>query len=171
MRDAEVRHTCWSDISSKQFARVKSKPEWQFTPKNWEEREVPLPDKLMEGLAEYRQTIGTGSRLLFPVPSGQPDRHFLRTLKLIAWTAGLNCGFCKTDKGLCRQGPTCERWFLHKFRATYATMQLQGAVDLRTLQALLGHKDLASTMRYLKPARHERVLQQVNSIFTGCSNG
>jgi Phage integrase family/Phage integrase, N-terminal SAM-like domain len=96
---------------------------------------------------------------------GQPDRHFLRTLKLIAWTAGLNCGFCKTDIGLCRQGPTCERWFLHKFRATYATMQLQGGVDLRTLQVLLGHKDLASTMRYLKPARNERVLQQVNSIF------
>jgi len=48
-------------------------------------------------------------------------------------------------------------------------MQLQGGVDLRTLQALLGHKDLASTMRYLKPARNERVLQQVNSIFAGCS--
>jgi integrase/recombinase XerD len=171
MRDAEVRHTCWSDISPRQFVRVKSKPEWQFTPKNWEEREVPIPDKLMASLNEYRQMIGTGWQLLFPVPSGQPDRHFLRTLKHIAWTAGLNCGFCKTDRGLCRQGPTCERWFLHKFRATYATMQLQGNVDLRTLQALLGHKDLASTMRYLKPARNERVLQQVNNIFGGCSNG
>jgi integrase/recombinase XerD len=138
MRDAEVRHTCWSDISSKQFARVKSKPEWQFTPKNWEEREVPLPDKLMEGLAEYHQTIGTGSRLLFPVPSGLPDRHFLRTLKLIAWTAGLNCGFCKTDKGLCRQGATCERWFLHKFRATYATMQLQGGCRPPNVAGSLG---------------------------------
>jgi integrase/recombinase XerD len=165
MRDAEVRHTCWSDVSSRQFVRVKSKPEWQFTPKNWEEREVPIPDKLMASLNEYRQAIGTGSRLIFPVPSGQPDRHFLRTLKRIASTAGLNCGSCKTDKGHCRQGPYCERWFLHKFRATYATMQLQGGVDLRTLQALLGHKDLASTMRYLKPARDERVLQQVNGIF------
>jgi integrase/recombinase XerD len=143
MRDAEVRHTCWSDVSSRQFARVKSKPEWQFTPKNWKEREVPIPDKLMASLSEYRQAIGTGSRLLFPVPSGQPDRHFLRTFKRIASTAGLNCGSCKTDKGHCRQGPYCERWFLHKFRATYATMQLQGGVDLRTLQALLGHKDLA----------------------------
>jgi len=46
MRDAEVRHTCWTDLSPRQFVRVKSKPEWQFTPKNWEEREVPLPDKL-----------------------------------------------------------------------------------------------------------------------------
>jgi len=171
MRDAEVRHTCWTDVSPRHFVRVKSKPEWQFTPKNWEEREVPIPDKLMVSLNEYRRVIGTGSRLLFPSPLGQPDRHFLRTLKRIAWTAALNCGFCKSDKGLCRQGPTCERWFLHKFRATYATMQLQGNVDLRTLQALLGHKDLASTMRYLKPARHERVLQQVNSIFGGCSNG
>ncbi len=136
MRDAEVRHTCWTDVSPRQFARIKSKPEWHFTPKNWEEREVPIPDKLMASLSEYRQAIvSSGSRLLFPTPSGQPDRHFLRTLKRIAWTAGLNCGSCKTDKGL------------------------------------LGHKDLASTMRYLKPARDERVLQQVNSIFGGSSNG
>lgn len=171
MRDAEVRHICWSDVSSRQFARVKSKPEWHFTPKNWEEREVPIPDKLMASLNEYRRAIGMGSQLLFPTPSGKPDRHYLRTLKNIAWTAGLNCGACKTDKGHCRQGPYCEHWFLHKFRATYATMQLQGGVDLRTLQALLGHKDLASTMRYLKPARDQRVLQQVNSIFAGYSNG
>jgi integrase/recombinase XerD len=165
MRDAEVRHTCWTDVSPRQCVRVKSKPEWHFTPKNWEEREVPTPDKLVESLRKYREAIGSGSQLLFPAPWGQPDRHFLRTLKRIAWTAGLNCGACKTDKGHCRRGPYCERWFLHKFRATYATMQLQGNVDLRTLQALLGHKDLASTMRYLKPARDARVLQQINSIF------
>jgi integrase len=165
MRDAEVRHMCWNDLSPRQFARVKAKPEWRFTPKNWEEREVPIPNRLMESLRDYSSAIGTGSRLLFPAQSGQPDRHFLRTLKRIAWTAGLNCGSCKTAKGQCRQGPYCEHWFLHKFRATYATMQLQGNVDLRTLQALLGHKDLASTMRYLKPARDERVLQQVNRIF------
>ena len=171
MRDAEVRHTCWTDVSPRQFARIKSKPEWRFTPKNWEEREVPLPDMLMESLREHRQELGSGSRLLFPTPSGQPDRHFLRTLKRIAWTAGLNCGSCKTSKGQCRLGPYCEHWFLHKFRATYATMQLQGNVDLRTLQVLLGHKDLASTMRYLKPARDGRILQQVNSVFAGCSNG
>src|SRR6266536_1628397 len=30
MRDAEVRHIYWSDVSSRQFARVKSKPEWHF---------------------------------------------------------------------------------------------------------------------------------------------
>jgi integrase/recombinase XerD len=168
MRDAEVRHTCWTDLSPRQFVRVKSKPEWQFTPKNWEEREVPVPDKLMKSLTEYRHAmVAGGSRLLFPAPSGQPDRHFLRTLKGIGWQADLNCGSCKTDKGHCRQGPYCEHWFLHKFRATYATMQLQGGVDLRTLQTLLGHKDLASTMRYLKPARDARVLQQVNRIFAG----
>ena len=165
MRDGEVRHTCWSDINPKQFVQVKSKPEWRFTPKNWEEREIPIPDKLMETLNKYRHGVNTGSRLLFPSPSGQPDRHFLRALKGIAWKAGINCGTCNLEKGPCRRGPYCERWFLHKFRATYATMQLQGQVDLRTLRALLGHKDLASTMRYLKPARDARMLQQVNSTF------
>jgi hypothetical protein len=75
MRDAEVRHMCWNDVSPRQFARVKAKPEWRFTPKNWEEREVPIPNRLMESLRDYSSAIGTGSRLLFPAQSGQPDRH------------------------------------------------------------------------------------------------
>ena len=44
---------------------------------------------------------------------------------------------------------------LHKFRATFATHALQGGVDLRTVQSWMGHTDLASTMRYLRPARGE----------------
>ena len=44
-------------------------------------------------------------------------------------------------------------FFLHKFRATFATKHLQAGVDLRTVQMWLGHKDMESTMRYLKPAR------------------
>ena len=42
-------------------------------------------------------------------------------------------------------------YFLHKFRATFATWHLWAGVDIRTVQAWLGHEDLASTMRYLKP--------------------
>src|SRR5437660_9292761 len=56
-------------------------------------------------------------------------------------------------------------FWLHKFRATFATKHLQAGVDLRTVQLWLGHKDLESTMRYLKPARGKDVLTKVNATF------
>jgi site-specific recombinase XerD len=38
---------------------------------------------------------------------------------------------------------------LHSFRRTYATTLLRKGVDIRTVQMLLGHSDIESTMRYL----------------------
>ena len=40
------------------------------------------------------------------------------------------------------------RWYLHKFRKTFATRALVNA-DIRTVQALLGHKNITTTARYL----------------------
>jgi len=58
----------------------------------------------------------------------------------------------------CSDGPCCDYWFLHKYRSTFAIAHLQAGVDLRTVQQWMGHKDLASTMRYLKYARGKGVL-------------
>jgi len=58
----------------------------------------------------------------------------------------------------------CHFW-LHKFRATFATRCLWAGVDLRTVQLWLGHSDIESTMRYLKPSRSQQVREKVNEIF------
>jgi site-specific recombinase XerD len=76
-------------------------------------------------------------------------RDFLDCLKRVAERAKLN----KED------------FRLHKFRATFATWSLWAGVDLRTVQQWLGHTDLESTMRYLKPARNQVVRDKVNEIF------
>ena len=55
--------------------------------------------------------------------------------------------------------------WLHKFRATFATRCLWAGVDLRTVQQWLGHSDMESTMRYLKPSRSQQVRDKVNQIF------
>jgi integrase/recombinase XerD len=54
---------------------------------------------------------------------------------------------------------------LHKFRATFATRCLWVGVDRRTVQLCLGHSDMESNMRYLKPSRSQQVRDRVNEIF------
>jgi integrase/recombinase XerD len=65
-------------------------------------------------------------------------------------------GRAKLDKG---------NFWLHKFRATFATWSLWAGVDLRTVQQWLGHSDMESTMRYLKPSRSQQVRDKINEIF------
>src|SRR5271156_2015873 len=59
-RDAEGRFVTWRDIDFKHSAvRVTAKPHWGFQPKNWEEREVPVPQKLITMLQKFRPTNAT----------------------------------------------------------------------------------------------------------------
>jgi site-specific recombinase XerD len=41
------------------------------------------------------------------------------------------------------------RTHAHKFRATFVTHMLQRGVDIRTVQELMGHTNIQTTMRYL----------------------
>jgi integrase len=106
---------------------VKTKEGW--TPKDYEEREIPLPYFL---LAALKKRMATKGNLIFPTAHGNPNGHMLRALKSLAKKAGLNGEFK-----------------LHKFRKTYATLQ-HGGVDARTIQKRLGHSDLSTTLAYLE---------------------
>ncbi|WP_445322028.1 tyrosine-type recombinase/integrase [Paenibacillus sp. FSL M7-0420] len=44
--------------------------------------------------------------------------------------------------------------FLHQLRHTAATMFMDNGGSLRHLAAMLGHKDMRSTMRYTTPTEH-----------------
>lgn len=165
-REGEVKHVTWPDIDfGNHVVRVKAKPKLGFVPKDWEEREVPIPDRLYNSLRRHRLAASANSPLVFATSHGRVVHNFLRQCKSIAWRAGLNCGLCDTGEGHCARGPYCQSWFLHKFRATFATMHLRAGVDLTTVQTWMGHKDLESTMRYLKPARDKEALQKVNATF------
>jgi site-specific recombinase XerD len=63
-----------------------------------------------------------------------------------------------------RAGLEPENFWLHKFRATFATWSLWAGVDLRTVQQWLGHSDMESAMRYLKPSQ---VRKKANELFAG----
>jgi integrase/recombinase XerD len=99
-REREVAYSTWRDIDfqSKTFT-ITAKPDLGFTPKDFEERSVPLPDALVEALHERRRK-NPESRLIFTNKFGGVEGHFLHKLKRLALRAGLNCGHCVNKKGL-----------------------------------------------------------------------
>ncbi len=159
-RQREVATLTWNDVDFHQRTlQVRRKPEYRFKPKNHEERTVPVPSMLIKSLAAWRQRSQNDSPLVFPsLPhptrpdygGSRPDAHHLELCKEIAWRAKLNCRQCTTRKGRCARGPYCNKWHLHKWRHTFATSALRSNVDIRTLQVLLGHKNLATTEKYLR---------------------
>ena len=150
MREQEVMYTYWSDVNFRaSTVRVSHKPDRAWTPKTYKEREVPIPKKLVEALKGLKAKSDNECPLVFPTAGCQSKLDFLDCLKAVAERA-------KLDK---------DDFWLHKFRATFATWSLWAGVDLRTVQQWLGHTDMESTMRYLKPARNQVVRDKVNEIF------
>jgi integrase len=152
MREQEVMYAYWSDVNFKQATvRVSHKPDRGWTPKAYKEREIPIPSNLVDSLKTLKANANKACDLVFPTSGCNPKLNFLDDLKAVAERAKLKKN----------------NFWLHKFRATFATRCLWAGVDLRTVQQWLGHSDMESTMRYLKPARNEAVREKVNQIFGG----
>ena len=144
-REQEVMHAEKSDIDFEDgiFA-VLAKSKWNWKPKDYEEREIPLPDFLLKELK------ARPDGLLFPAKNRKRDSHYLRVLKRVA-----------------QRGKLKGNWTLHQFRRTYATLQHRAGIDARTIQRRLGHSDLETALRYLEgeEPRSKSSRQQVNSTF------
>jgi len=170
-REDEVAHACDTDVDFKlKTISVLEKRQWNWKPKDKEERMVPIPDSLVE-LLNVRKAMHPGGWLIFPNTKGNPEGHFLRMLKERALAAGLNCGHCtgrRDGKAVsCKHAACCEHWILHRFRKTFATMHHANGVPARTIQMWLGHESLETTLRYLADAElgSEKTRTQVNSSF------
>jgi integrase/recombinase XerD len=119
LRDQEIRYVEYLDLDSNHdLVRVTAKKEWDFTPKNWEERIVPLPHVLVERLKKRKERKKARPHdLIFGNTKGNPDSEMDMVVKRVAERAGLNCGRCVTEHGnKCEEGPYCMNFFLHKFR-------------------------------------------------------
>jgi len=100
-REQEVSHAEWSDVDwQHHIFIVQAKPEWGFTPKSHEARQIPVPGELLAMLKSRLKSGPAGQRLIFPNRDRRPNGHFLRLLKRVALRAGLNCGLCS--------GQTCK---------------------------------------------------------------
>jgi len=161
LRDKELRHIEYSDFSwEDRTLTVRSKPRWKFKVKGGKQRIIPIPLDLLEELQKWREG-STGGTLVFAKEPGEPNSRLLHAIKVLARTAGLNCGLCPGCTG---ENKECTDYTLHRFRRTYLTTLLRQGIDIRTVQAYAGHATLRSTMRYLSPETGEDAQAKINAV-------
>jgi integrase len=163
MREGEVQHCQWSWIDmSKRTITVQPNRRLGWRPKKNKTRSIPMSAPLVDLLKDWRKQADSACDLVFPTSGCNVKLDFLDCLKTIAKRAKL---FCKKCNGCAQETPNCERWFLHKFRSSFATKVVRKA-DLRTAMEWLGHTDTASTLRYLRPAEGKEAQAKMDAVFS-----
>jgi integrase len=140
LRKRELYFLTWRDVDLKAATiRVNGDGKEGFSPKDYEERIIPIPPDLVAIL----EKLPKNTDWVFTNYKGGQISHLLRRLKEIGVKANVS-------------GAT-----LHKFRHTYATRLLEGGCDIVTLQHLMGHSDIETTRQYLNP--HDDLKRQAVS--------
>ncbi|WP_269141490.1 tyrosine-type recombinase/integrase [Sphingomonas sp. IC-56] len=115
--------------------------------KGGRERLVPISDRARAAVAAWRAQVPAASPWLFPSGKGHLSR--VRLYQLIRALAGL-------------AGIPPDRVSPHVLRHAFATHLLEGGADLRALQAMLGHADIATTEIYTH-VDSRRLVELVNA--------
>jgi len=101
--------------------------------KGGRERLVPISDRARAAVAAWRAHVPEGSAFLFPSGKSHLSRvRLFQLVRALAAAAGIDP---------VRVSP-------HVLRHAFATHLLEGGADLRALQAMLGHADIATTQIY-----------------------
>lgn len=112
---------------------VSDRPFIILTGKGSKERLVPISDRARQAVAAWHAFVPKESRYLFPSRKAHISRiRLFQIIKQLAADSGLN-----PDK----VSP-------HVLRHAFATHLLAGGANLRALQAMLGHADIATTQIY-----------------------
>jgi integrase len=160
LRKQEMENLEWPDINfTTGTLSVRGKK--TFQPKDWEERDIEIPRELLEMLFAARRDRG----LVFATKTGKKYTHVWDDCKDIAKKVGEELARKAGRQDVQKAGEeTAAKYHPHKFRATYCTKLLQSGIDLKTVQKLMGHKTIESTMRYLAKAESKKVRAKVDAV-------
>ena len=132
-------------VSLPRRALRKGQPVLSIRGKGDKERLVPVSSRASEAVERWSATLVEG-QWLFPSRAGHISRvRLFQIMRTMAAAAGV----------------APERVSPHVLRHAFATHLLAGGADLRALQTLLGHADIATTQIYTH-VDSERLVQLVN---------
>jgi len=115
--------------------------------KGGKERLVPVSERALEAVAQWRNHLPENGKYLFPSGRGHLSRiRLYQMVRELAAAAGI----------------APERISPHVLRHAFATHLLEGGADLRALQTMLGHADIATTQIYTH-VDSKRLVELVNA--------
>ena len=133
-----------SEVCALQLADIESAPDRMCIKvrqgKGGRDRYTMLSPQLLQALRDYWRLYRPHA-WLFPNPSGT-EPIVIQTAQRIYWAA-------RDKAGLGRNGG------IHTLRHSFATHLLESGVDIHTIQRLLGHGHVSTTMRYFHLAQNK----------------
>ncbi len=128
-------------------AIVSDRPYIILTGKGSKERLVPISERARSAVLAWQAFVPAVSRYLFPSRGGHISRiRLFQIIKQLATESGLDAT---------KVSP-------HVLRHAFATHLLAGGANLRALQAMLGHADIATTQIYTH-VDSSRLVELVNA--------
>jgi len=146
MRKSELLNLRWEDVDFERGTlTVSSREEWHT--KNYESRKMPLYEEVGKVLKPMRQ----GKGYVFVDQEGSKmGIHFV--------DGRLDKAAKYADFG---------HLYMHVLRHTFASHLVMAGVDLPTVQRLMGHRDIKTTMRYAHLAPDHRRMAMAMLDFNG----
>jgi integrase len=146
---------------------------WFAPPKEYKERDVPLPGWVAEALAAHiKAHPPVEVTLPWNEPRRNPKQHGKPVTAALLFTKGgaaLNRStFNTTAWRPARNAAGMTEGGLHQLRHFYASALLAGGVDIKALSEYLGHHDPAVTLRiyaHLMPSAEGRALRAIEAAF------
>jgi len=139
MRKGEMQNLKWKDVDFERRTITLTRT------KNKEIRTLPISDTLLSVLQRlYLERRGIW---VFSKPDGKPYGNWRRSFETACKQAGI------------------EDFLFHDLRHTFASYLVMSGVDIRTVQELMGHKDIKMTMRYSHLSK-AHLLDAVNKVGT-----
>ncbi len=129
-------------IAIPRSAIVSDRPYLILKGKGGKERLVPISDRAQAAVAAWLPLVDDKSPYLFPSRTGHISRiRLFQIIRELAVRAGLDA----------------EKVSPHVLRHAFATHLLAGGANLRALQMMLGHADIATTQIYTHVDRSQLV--------------
>jgi integrase len=150
VREQEAAHLTWENVDLRhRLVNVRNNQKFGFKLKTQAaHREIPIGNTLHDMLQDWKTERDTECGLVFPTAGCRPKLDFLDCLKRVAVRAKV------------------KNVTLHRWRATFATWAHRSGTDARTIQKMMGHENLETTMLYLASLEGEEAVGRANAFET-----